>query len=183
MTQRYPSPITPAMVLPIWVRTQQVMGGAFGDDVNAATATLLTDQIAGNGPNTAVDYTPRTQAAKATATGNTIVADVARRRGWIGPRDPYVAAPVSPTNDPTITSLAPNTIAAGSQPTLTVIITGTGFTQWSTVTSGNYPIPNRYISPTQLEIIQKPSTSVAGTVQVVVTDHGVASAPSNFVFT
>jgi hypothetical protein len=183
MTQRYPQPITAAMLAKSWVRDQAVIGGAFGDDVNAATATLLTDLTANNGPNTAVDYSPRNQAAKATATGNTLMVDIGRRRGWLGPRDPYAAPPVSPAGDPTITSLAPATIAAGSQPTLTVIINGTGFTQWSTVTSGNFPIPNRYISPTQLEIIQKPYTSVAGTVQVVVTDHGVASAPSNFVFT
>jgi hypothetical protein len=77
----------------------------------------------------------------------------------------------------------PNTAVAGTDPNLVVTITGTGFTPWSTVLSGNFPIPVRYISPTKLEILQKPKASVAGTVQVVVIDHGVKSAPSNFVFT
>ena len=129
---------------------------------------------------------PATQNAKLTAgnltPGTVIVDDVGRRRGWLEPDDPYTAAPGAGAN-PTITSLAPNTAVSVTGPDLIVVITGTNFTPWSTVTSGNFPIPARYVSATKLEIVQKPRTSVAGTVSVVVTDHGVASAGSNFVFT
>jgi hypothetical protein len=190
MTQTYPAPITAAMLA---VANQNAdkprysaagsadwAGGAIGDDVAVSTANVALAR-SGGGANEA-DYTPRTQAAKATALATTIVVDVGRSRGWLEPDDPYAAAPGAGQN-PTITSLAPNTAVAVTGADLVVVITGTNFTPWSTVTSGNYPIPVRYVSPTKLEIVQKPRSSVAGTVQVVVTDHGVASAPSNFVFT
>jgi hypothetical protein len=165
---------------PVWVRTQSAIGGVIGDDTDTATATLLTDQIAGNGPNSAVDYAPRTQAAKATAMGLTSTVDIARPRGYLEPDDPYAtAAPAAPV----ITSLSPNTAVAVTGPDLVVTITGTGFTPWSTVLSGNFPIPVRYLSATKMEIIQKPRSSVAGIVQVVVIDHGVKSVASNFTFT
>jgi len=184
MGQTYPKPPPAGSYTPAWVRQQQAIGGAFGDDVAVSTATLVTDQVAGNGPNSAVDYTPRTQVAKAAILGMPIAADIGRARGYLEPKQPYGPAPVSPTNDPTITSLSPNTAVSGAgKATVAVTITGTGFTPWSSVTSGNYPIPCRYLSPTTLEIIQKPSASVPGVVSVVVTDHGVASAGSNFTFT
>jgi len=170
--RRYPVPPPAGSYTPAFVRTITWYGGAVGDDQAVSTA------------NSTIDYAPRTQAAKATALGTAIVAPVTRPRGYIAPNQPYGPAPAIPTADPVITSLTPNTAVSGAgKATVAVTITGTGFTQWSTVTSGNYPIPCRLLSPTTLEIVQKPADSVPGVVQVVVTDHGRASAPSNFTFT
>lgn len=155
---------------PIYVPVVSYNGGAVGDDVDQATSNA-TDA-----------YTPRTQTDKATATGNTLAVDVARSRGTIAAYQRYPVAADTPLAAPTITSLAPATAVAGA-PSISVIITGTGYTQWSTVTSGGVPIPVKYLSPTQLQIIQNALYSVPGTVQVVVTDHNVRTAPSNFVFT
>jgi len=177
---RYP-PRTAANT-PQWVRQQTAIGGVKGDDTDTATATLLTDQIPANGPNTAVDYGPRTQAAKATAMGTTLAKDVTSPRGWIEPQEPYGPAPVSPTDDPTITSLSPNTMVAGSTPTW-VKITGTKFTPFSQVETGGVITPySKYLSPTRIDMLQDPRSS-AGTVVVKVIDHGVKSAGSNFTFT
>jgi hypothetical protein len=184
MTQTYPKPPPAGSLTPAWVRGQTVFGGAVGDDLSTSTATLVTDVGSGNGPNTATDYTPRTQVAKAAIVGMPIAADVGRARGSIEPGQRYPAAGDTPLAAPTITSLSPNTAVTGpNKPTVAVTITGTGFTPWSSVTSGNFPIPCRYLTATTLEIIQKPSASVPGVVSVVVTDHGVASAGSNFTFT
>jgi hypothetical protein len=179
-THVYPAPITAAMVARVDNPTVTYTGGA-ALDVNETV-----DYETGTANVTGGAMVPATQNAKLTAgnltAGTVIVDDVGRRRGWLEPDDPYVAAPGAGAN-PTITSLAPNTAVAVTGPDLVVTITGTNFTQWSTVTSGNFPIPCLYVSSTKLTIIQKPRTSVAGTVSVVVTDHGVASAGSNFVFT
>jgi hypothetical protein len=184
MTQSYPKPPPAGSYTPAWVRGQQLFGGAFGDDLTTSTATLVTDQVPANGPVTAVDYAPRTQVAKAALVGMPIATDVGRARGSIAPNQPYPSAGDAPLTAPTITSLSPNTAVTGAnKPTVAVTITGTGFTPWSSVTSGNFPIPCRFLTATTLEIIQKPSASVPGVVSVVVTDHGVASAGSNFTFT
>jgi hypothetical protein len=168
---RFPPPV--ANATPIYVPVVSYSGGAIGDDVSQATA------------NTTAPYSPRTQAEKASlmVPPGSLAVDIGRPRGAIEPDDPYPKAGDTPPAAPTITSLAPNTAVSVTGPDLICTITGTGFTQWSTVTSGGFPIPCRYVSATKLSIVQKPSASVAGTVQVVVTDHGVASAPSNFVFT
>ena len=173
MTQSQPAPITPADLLPAFVRVVTFTGGAFGDDVDQATA------------NTTFAYSPRTQAEKASlmVPAGSLAVDVARPRGWIQDDQPYQAPPASPAGDPTITSLAPNTAVAGAGGGIVVTINGTGFTPWSTVSSGNYPIPSVYVSPTVMRIAQFPRNSVAGSVNVVVTDHNVRSAASPFTFT
>jgi hypothetical protein len=153
-------------------------GGLIGDDVDVAESNVLIDDR-GVG-----DYGPRTQVEKAAAMvpPGSLAVDVTRARGWIAPNQPYqgnAAVPVAPV----ISSLSPNTAAAGVGQALVVDITGTGFTPWSSVLSGNYPVPSVYISPTLIRIAQFPKNSVAGTVQVVVIDHDMNSAPSNFVFT
>lgn len=166
----WPKPTLPvANATPIYVPTVSYSGGAVGDDVDQATA------------NATGSYTPRTQTEKASlmVPPGSLAVDIARPRGYLEPDDPY-STPVPAA--PVITSLAPNTAVAG-QPSVLCVITGTGFTAWSTVTSGGVGIPVKYISPTKLQIIQNALYSVAGTVQVVVTDHNVRSAPSNFVFT
>jgi hypothetical protein len=173
MTQSQPAPITPADLLPAFVRVVTFTGGAFGDDVDQATA------------NTTFAYSPRTQAEKASlmVPAGSLAVDVARPRGWIQDDQPYQAPPASPAGDPVISSLAPNTAVAVTGPDVLVTITGLRFTPWSTVRSGNYPIPSKYVDATHLTILQSPKASVAGVVQVVVTDHDVDSAPSNFTFT
>lgn len=176
MTQTYPKPPPTGSYVPANIPVITYNGGAFGDDVTVSTA---------NATNT---YSPRFQGDKITAGNLTpatvMVTDVGRARGAIEPGQAYPNSGTAALTAPTITSLAPNTAVTGpNKPTVAVTITGTGFTQWSTTTSGNFPIPCRYLSPTTLEIIQKPSASVPGIVSVVVTDHGVASAGSNFTFT
>jgi hypothetical protein len=165
---RFPPAIQPSN--PIYVPTVAYNGGAIGDDVDEATA------------NATDTYSPRNQAQKATLMGTTLAVDIGRARGAIDPRQPYPVAGDAPVAAPVISSLSPNT-APVTADTMVVTITGTGFTQWSTVKSGNYPIPSQFVDSTHLRIVQKPWASVPGTVTVVVTDHDVDSAPSNFVFT
>jgi hypothetical protein len=174
--RRYPAvqPASPRAYVPVFTYN----GGVIGDDVDVAESNVLIDDR-GVG-----DYSPRNQGEKSAALGaaNPLAVDISRARGWIAPNQPYQGNSTAPAA-PTITSLAPNTATAGVGPPLVVDITGTGFTPYSTVLSGNYPIPSAYVSPTVLRISQWPRNSVAGTVQVVVIDHDVNSAPSNFTFT
>jgi hypothetical protein len=110
----------------------------------------------------------------------TFATDITAPRGYIGPRDPYSkAVPAAPT----ITSLSPNTIAAGG-PDIVVTINGTGFTQWTQILNGGVQnVTAYYISATKMAMAFEVSSSVPGTVAVVAVDHGVASAASNFTFT
>lgn len=178
---RFPA-VMPA-VAPIYVPVIAYNGGVVGDDVDVATS------------NATVAYSPRNQLEKANMPGAvppnavagepdfSLALDVARPRGAISALQPYPVAATPAPLAPTITSLAPNTAVAVTGPELVVTITGTNFTQWSTVRSGGYPIPVKYVSPTQLTIYQNPRVAVAGAVQVIVQDHDVDSAPSNFTFT
>jgi hypothetical protein len=74
-----------------------------------------------------------------------------------------------------VTSISPTTGAAAAFP-MRVVITGTGFTPWSTVRTGGSATPDvsgKYISATQMEVaIWKAS---AGTVSVAVEDHDLLS--------
>lgn len=158
-------------------------GGNVGDDVTYASQTVALADASG-GANAAVP-TPRTQSEKSTALGvqNPLAVDISRARGYIAPNQPYGAPNVIPAA-PVITSLSPDTaVAGGVASALIVDIVGTGFTPWSTVTSGNYPIPSVYVSPTRMRIAQFPQNSVAGTVHVQVYDHNVGSNISDFTFT
>ena len=169
--RRFPTVVLPASAYtPAYVPTIVYTGGVYGDDVDTATA------------NATNDYTPRTQAAKATAMGTTIVQDVGVPRGWIEPGEVYGSPPVSPTDDPTISGLAPNTAVSNTAP-IWVTITGTKFTQWSQVETGNVITPySRYRSATKMDVLMDPRSS-PGTVVVKVIDHGVKSTGSNFTFT
>jgi IPT/TIG domain len=195
VAQTLPNPITAAMLTPAnanagyprYNTPGDWSGAVVGDDVDVATANVAL--ATASGAAAYPDYAPRHQAAKAAAMvpgpnnpAFVIVTDVARPRGWIAPSQPYQGN-ATPPAAPAITSLSPNTAVAGTGAAIVVDITGTGFTPWSTVLSGNYPIPSTYISPTLIRIGQYPRNSVAGTVQVVVIDHDVNSAPSNFTFT
>lgn len=158
--------------------------GNVGDDVTFNTACVALANASGGAP--AAQYVPRTQSEKSTMLGgqNPLAVDVSRARGAIAPQQPYPVAGDTPVAAPVITSLTPNTAVAGPGGLgLIVDIIGTGFTPWSTVTSGNYPIPIKYISPTQLRIAQFPQNSVPGVVAVQVWDHNVGSNVSDFTFT
>jgi hypothetical protein len=171
---KFPGGVTAASVRPIDVPTVTFNGGAYGDESQSTS-------------NATVNYSPRTTQAKAAAASpaQTFSRDVTEPRGWISPSEPYNPAPVSPTDDPTITSLAPNTAVAGGivQP-LWVTITGTKFTQWSTVETGGVYTPyHKFISATKMALLMDPGRSVPGIVVVKVIDHGVKSNGSNFTFT
>jgi hypothetical protein len=182
MGQTYPLPITAAMLAtanaanegkPRYSTMADWAGGLKGDDVDQATATVSIANDSG-GANEA-DYTPRTQAAKAAATGNTLAVDVARPRGWIAPGQPYGAVPAAPV----VSSIAPTTAAAGSGP-LQVTITGTGFSPYSRVITGGgagspWDAQAKYVSATSMTIVIDPRTAVPGTASVAVEDHDVLS--------
>jgi hypothetical protein len=177
---RYPAPLTPAMVLPAYVPVFTWNGGIFGDESVSESNVVIDDRGVG-------DYGPRNLTERKTthpaADADYVSAiDITSPRGWIDPNEAYVGPPVSPTDDPTISSLAPNTAVSGVTPTW-VKITGTKFTAWSTVETGGVITPySKYISPTRIDVLMDPRSS-AGTVVVKVVDHGVKSAGSNFTFT
>ena len=184
---RFPSPIGAPAVTRLYQPVYTWNGGVYGDDqILAKTNVLVDDQGRG-------DYTPRNQDDKAKLPGAsppnliasepdfTIVTDITAPRGYIGPRDPYSkAVPAAPT----ISSLAPNTIAAGTPSPLSVTVTGTGFTQWTVLIVGNIQTPYvQYFSPTKLVLLMDPARSTPGIVTVVAWDHSVSSAASNFTYT
>jgi IPT/TIG domain len=170
-------------------------GGAYGDDIDTATAIVAL--ASASGAAAAADYAPRHQAGRAALPGASppnaiagepdfvLATDIGRRRGSIAPQQPYPKAGDAALAAPVITSLAPNTIAAGSQPLLCKI-TGTGFSVWSTIHVGvgtQAAALARFVSPTEMWVDINPLYSVPGTTQVTVKDHGVTSAPSIFTFT
>jgi IPT/TIG domain-containing protein len=185
MGQTMPGPITAAMLAvanancdrPRYSTMADWAGGVKGDDVDTRTATVALATASGAAPYP--DYAPRTQAAKATLQGTTLVTDVARARGWIGPGDPYVGnAPVAPV----VASISPTTGPATSLP-MTVTITGTGFTPWSVVRTGGSAVADPtgvYLSPTTMKVAL--TAAVPGTVSVAVEDHDLLSN-TNVLFT
>jgi hypothetical protein len=197
MTQTLPAPITAAMVRKAYVPVYTWNGGVYGDDQVLAKSNVLVDDR-GIG-----DYPARNQDDKAklpgvpysvvpvesTTSGQaltnivdyTIVTDITAPRGYIGPRDPYSKAmPAAPT----ITSLTPNTAVAGSPSPLSVVVTGTNFTQWTFLIVGNMQTPYiQVISPTKIVLLMDPARSTSGVITVVAVDHSVTSAPVNFTYT
>ncbi|GAA3922423.1 IPT/TIG domain-containing protein [Hymenobacter algoricola] len=90
--------------------------------------------------------------------------------------------PVNPL--PTITSLSPPSVMDGAG-AFTLILTGTGYLPFSTVTFNGFALPITYLSATQLSV-QLPAGAVEGTYPVVVTNPapgGGSSAPFNFIVT
>jgi hypothetical protein len=196
---RFPSPLTGTMLTdanpneakPRYTAAAQATdwaGGARGDDVDTSTAAVALANSSGAANE--ANYAPRTQAAKLAVgnltPGTVLATDVARARGWIEPGQRYPVAGDPALAAPVVTSIAPNTAAAGSNP-VWVVITGTGFTPWSTVITGGgagsfWDKDAKYISPTQMAITVDPRSSVAGTASVAVKDHNVLSN-TNVVFT
>ena len=91
----------------------------------------------------------------------------------------------NPTNPvPTITSLSPPSVPAGSG-AFTMVVTGTGFVPASEVRSSAPVSPTRFISATQLSV-DLPPGAATGTYPVTVTNPapgGGTSAPFNFIVT
>jgi hypothetical protein len=171
---KFPAGVAAASVRPENVPIVTYTGGAYGDGTTQSTINTTH----GN------PITPAVKAGMASP-AQTFSTDVTSPKGWVDPNEPYGPAPVSPTDDPTISSLAPNTAVAGGivQP-LWVTITGSKFTQYSTVETGNVYTPyHKYISPTKMALLMDPGRSVPGVVVVKVIDHGVKSNGSNFTFT
>src|SRR5262245_10820235 len=142
MSQRYPSPITAAMVTssnanvgkPRYNTAGDWAGGVVsGEDPGLPTAAnepVNTARVAianSSGGANEADYVPRTQNAKRTAgnlTAGTVgVTDITRPRGYFLPGQAiFSGTPAAPT----VTSVTPASAAAGSVP-LVVKITGTNF--------------------------------------------------------
>jgi hypothetical protein len=168
--RRYPS--VAGSTTPVAIPTITYTGGATGDDVDTATANSTT-------PYTGL---PRTQAEKASLTGNTLAVDVARPRGFIAPNQSYLAAGGTAPAAPVVSSIAPTTGTAATLP-LTVTITGTGFTPYSTVRTGGSATPDasgKYVSATQMKVAI--FAAAPGAVSVAVEDHDLLSNV-NVVFT
>jgi len=193
MGQRYPLPIpSDAPVNANYAKPRygtagaaDWAGGSYGDDIDTATAAVALASASGGVAS--ADYVPRHQSGRAALAvpPGVLVTDLGRRRGPVAPLQPYPKAGDTPLATPVITSLAPNTALAGSQPLLCKI-TGTGFSVWSTVHVGVGTAAAslaRYVSPTEMWVDINPLYSIAGSTQVTVKDHGVTSAPSTFTFT
>jgi hypothetical protein len=197
---RFPTPISKAMTDEIYVPTNTWNGGFSGDETSAETNVRVDDQNIGDyGPRNLTEYmawpgAPNSVVPSESVTGGQVITAIAdytastvvnSPRGWIDPNEPYGPAPVSPTDDPTITSLAPNTAVSGvGQSPVWVVITGTKFTPYSIVETGGVQTPYfNYVSPTKMNMLQDAARSVPGIVVVKVIDHGVKSAGSNFTFT
>jgi IPT/TIG domain len=196
MAQTLPNPITAAMLTPAnanagyprYNTPGDWSGAVYGDDVDSAKANVAL--ATASGAAAYPDYAPRHQTAKAAlmvpGPGNpafVIVTDVARPRGWIAPNQPYQGNASIPAA-PVVSSLAPTTIAAAALP-ITVTITGTGFTPWSTVRVGGVAQPEpsaRYVDATHMTVNIVAGT-VAGAVGVIVQDHDVDSNSVNFTVT
>lgn len=78
---------------------------------------------------------------------------------------------------PVLTSVSPNTIAAGS---FSLTLSGSGFVKTSTVTFGGQSLTTMYVSATQLQALGTATTAQLGSVPVVVQnpDPGAASSSS-----
>lgn len=161
------------------------LAGNIGDDVTQITASVAVADKNG-GPNQAA-YGPRNHGEHATQLALPIAQDVGRRRGGIGPRDPYPDKNSAAVAAPTLTTLTPATAVAGNTtPQFAIKLTGTGFTPWSSIWLAGVPAPSSiytYISPTEMRMQMSPAASVPGTATVAVMDHGVITANRTFTWT
>lgn len=163
--KRYPEPAPPDSYAPAYVPEVTYVGGSPGNEFSQSTANVTND------------FFPKTQEEKAEIHSQEVNTDVGVPPGYIAPGDPY--APPPP--DPTLASVTPSSGVAGEQ--IDVVLAGTGFTQFSTVTTGGIDTPYvHFVSDTEIRVALDPR-SAAGTIDVVVTDHGVSTLPQQFTFT
>jgi hypothetical protein len=115
--------------------------------------------------------------------GEGVAQDITRPLGPVAPLDPYPDASTPPVEAPVATSIDPASAVAGT-PAIIATITGSGFTSWTTLVSGNVPTDYVvYISPTELRVAIDPMRANPGITEFVVIDHGMESAPVAFTFT
>jgi hypothetical protein len=201
MTQRYPSPITPAMLQPANANHDKPrysgagvagdwVGGAVGNDVNVASANVAVVNAASAVPVAA--YAPTNQVAKGNAMVPplTVLSDIgidygpyAGQTGRTGigtPQAPYPDA----TSPPLVTSVTPATgLAAGGT---SVTISGNNFTGATGVTfGGTAATAIVVVNPTTITATSP--AKAAGTYDVrVTTPRGtspIGGANDNFVYT
>jgi hypothetical protein len=198
---RYPLPITAAMLAPANANMDKPrysgagvagdwVGGAVGNDVNAASANVAVANAASTVPTAA--YTPTSQTAK----GNAMVpplpvladigkdtgayAGLAGRTGAITPLAPYPDA----TSPPSVSGVSPATgLAAGGT---AVTISGNAFTGATGVTFGGTAATAVVVVSPNTITATSPAHAV-GTVDVIVTTpkgtSPVAGVADNFVYT
>lgn len=84
------------------------------------------------------------------------------------------ASSLSPSTNPTLTSIAPTTAVSGATGTDTITATGTGFTPQSVIYSNGVKQKTTYVSPTSLTAAVNKQTA-AGAVPVTVVTGGVVT--------
>ena len=149
---RYPPRV--GSMTPEYVRVLAYSGGVQGDDVDTATATLKYEPALGE----ASSYTPRTQTEKACGDGPCGIAGrghhPAARLGRAR-RSLFGKAGRGRQSDH---HLAGTEHRRGRVPSpLAVVVTGTNFTPWSTLETGDVASPYAsYESPTKMTILMDP---------------------------
>jgi hypothetical protein len=101
---------------------------------------------------------------------------VEKDEGWIF--DEVNVQPVSPT----LTALTPNTAVVGAAD-LTLVATGTDFTENSVIVFGGAEETTTFTDATSISCVIEPSSAVAGAVPVLVRTSTLESAPLDFTFT
>jgi len=161
----YGTPPSPASMTPV-------------DDGTAGSITAIATPLSVVAP----------QGIAAEATG-TVVVDTKPGTTSITVQGAYSASPnanhpssQAPGTPPTITGLVPAT-TAGTGGTMNLTVNGTGFQESSVVNVGGVPNTTNYVSPTQLQAINAPKRTSAGTTPITVVTNGVATAATNWTFT
>jgi len=108
------------------------------------------------------------------------LAETLRGIGFVSIEGWTDAPPAAP---PTVTSLAPATVALGS-PSFTVHVIGTGFTPDSVIVWNGYDEPTTVVSPTEVTTgVNMGVWQAPATVPVAVRTAAGTSAPLSFTFT
>ena len=89
---------------------------------------------------------------------------------------------LAPATLPTITGLVPAT-TAGTGGTMNLTVNGTGFQENSVVYVGGVANATNFVSSTQLQALNAPKRTSAGTTPITVVTGGTATAPTNWTFT
>lgn len=166
MSQRYPVPPPAGSYTPAYVPVISYFGGVVSDVQKFSQANVTND------------FTPKTQPDKAAVLGVSPAVDVGQPVGPVAPGQRYPVAADTPPVAPVVSSIAPNTAVAGSDAPVVVTITGTGFTEWSRVYTGNYGVAAptaKYVSPTKMTVVMYPKNAAVGPTAIVVEDHGTLS--------
>ena len=152
----------------------------------------LTKQVVA-GPLTAVAAPLSVVAPQGTvpeATGSVVVdTELDGKTQSVTVMGSYTATPnashpsaLPPGTPPTITGLVPPS-TQGSGGNMNLTVNGTGFEPQSQVYVNGVPNTTSYISATQLQALNAPKKTSAGTVPITVVTGGTATAPTNWTFT